>query len=276
MPTTEIVEPQKGTQYSMGYFRNFSDNMYETSLEVYYKDLKNQIEYKEGSLPSDDIQNNTDNQFTFGTGEAYGAELFLKKKHGKFNGWAGYTLSYTTRKFEDLNYGNEFYAKYDRRHDVSIVLSYDLSKKWTFSALWVYGTGNALTVPVAYYFIDGKFVTEYSDRNTFRMPAYHRMDVSATLTPDRTKAIAKRKQKLIKRYERKGRDTTEIVVPKKWANNYETSWNFSVFNVYNRHNPYIVYFASEGSISAASDYEVKAKQMYLFPILPSVTWNFKF
>ena len=275
VPCSELVQPQKGTQYSLGYFRNFLENKFETSVEVYYKDLKNQIEYKDGALPGSDVNDNVDNQFVFGTGQAYGAEFFLKKRLGKFNGWIGYTLSYTTRKFPDLNQGKEFFAKYDRRHDVSVITSYDLSKKWTFSAIWVYSTGNAITVPTAYYIIDGNFVTEYGDRNAFRMPAYHRLDLSATFTPDRNKRIEHKKQRLIRRFEAQGKDVSSIVVPKKWLKNYESSWSFSVFNAYNRHNPYIVYFSSEGSLSTG-DYKAKAKQVYLFPVLPSVTWNFKF
>ncbi len=273
VPSSELVQPQKGSQYSLGYFRNFFDNAYEGSVEVYYKDMKNQIEYRDGALPGESINDNADNQFVFGTGQAYGIELFLKKRVGKFNGWIGYTLSYTKRRFPDLNRGREFYAKYDRRHDVSIVMSYDLSKKWVFSAIWVYGTGNAITIPQSYYFIDGNFVTEYGERNSFRMPAYHRLDISATLTPDRTKKIEKRRARIMAR---KGiTNPDEVNIPKKFFKNYESSWNFSVFNVYNRHNPYIVYFANEGSAYDGT-LKIKAKQIYLFPILPSVTWNFKF
>lgn len=275
VPSSELVKPQIGTQYSLGYFRNFKENAYETSVEIYYKDLKNQIEYKDGSLPGNDVNDNADNQFTFGKGQAYGAEFFVKKRLGKFNGWVGYTLSYTKRTFADLNLGKTFYAKYDRRHDISLVLSYDLSKKWTFSSIFVYGTGNAITVPKAYYFIDGNFVTEFGERNAFRMPPYHRLDISATWTPDREKHLQRKTQRLTKRYERKGKDVSTIVVQKKWAKNYESSWSFSIFNVYARHNPYIVYFASEGSL-AAGDYKAKAKQVYLFGRIPSVTWNFKF
>ena len=275
VPCSQLVEPQKGNQYSVGYFRNFKENIYETSVEIYYKNLKNQIEYRDGSLPAADINDNADNQFTFGDGEAYGAEFFLKKRLGKFNGWVGYTLSYTKRTFPELNLGKEFYAKYDRRHDVSLMSSYDLNKKWTFAAVWVYSTGNAITVPIAYYLIDGNFVTEYGDRNAFRMPAYHRLDVSATFTPDRNKKIERRKQRLIDRYQKQGKDVSTIADQKKWMKNYESSWSFSVFNLYNRHNPYIVYFANEGSI-ATGDYKAQAKQVYLFPILPSVAWNFKF
>jgi hypothetical protein len=276
VPCSDIVKPQKGTQYSLGYFRNFKDNKWETSVEVYYKTMKNQIEYKDGSLPGASVNDNSDNQFVFGTGEAYGAEFFVKKRQGKFNGWVGYTLSWTTRTFPDINGGRTYYAKYDRRHDASIVLSYDLSKKWTFSTIWVYGTGNAITVPVSYYFIDGNFTTEYGDRNAFRMPAYHRLDISATLTPDRAKHIERKKKRLIRRLGLSDKVSPEdIKLPHKWAKDYESSWNFSIFNVYNRHNPYIVYFANTGSAYDGT-LKIQAKQVYLFPILPSITWNFKF
>lgn len=275
VPCSELVKPQKGSQYALGYFRNFKDNSYEASVEIYYKELKNQIEYKDGSLPGADINDNSDNSFVFGTGTAYGAEFFLKKRVGKFNGWIGYTLSYTKRLFPDLNRGQEFYAKYDRRHDASVVLCYDLSKKWNFGAVWVYGTGNAITIPTSYYVLDGNVTYEYSDRNAYRMPAYHRLDVSVTYTPDRTKKLERRKAALTEQYIKEGKDTATIVIPKKWLKHYESSWNLSVFNVYNRHNPYIIYFANEGSITQGN-LRIKAKQVYLFPILPSITWNFKF
>jgi len=276
VPCSERVQPQKGNQVSLGYFRNFKDNTFETSVEIYYKDLQNQIEYKDGTIPGNDIGDNADNSFVFGKGHAYGAEFFVKKRIGKFNGWLGYTLSYTKRTFPDLNQGKEFYAKYDRRHDVSVVLSYDLSKKWTFSAIWVYSTGNAINVPISYYVIDGNITYEYGDRNSFRMPAYHRLDFSTTYTPDRKKHIERRKQRIIKRFGLADKVSVEDVkIPTKLFRDYETSWNFSVFNVYNRHNPYIVYFANEGSITDGS-LHITAKSVYLFPILPSVTWNFKF
>jgi hypothetical protein len=273
VPCSELVKPQKGTQYSIGYFRNFLNNTYETSVEIYYKDLKSQIEYKDGALPAGDVNDNADNQFTFGTGQAYGVELFIKKRIGKFNGWIGYTLSYTNRNFPELNGGKTFYAKYDRRHDGSLVLSYDVTKKWKFAAVFVYGTGNAITIPVSYYYIDGNFVTEYGARNSFRMPPYHRLDVSATYTPDRTKKKERKKERLTSRYEREGKDVNAMRAP--WYKNYESSWNFSIFNVYNRHNPYIVYFATQGSPYDGT-LKIKAKQVYLFPILPSITWNFNF
>jgi hypothetical protein len=271
--SSDKVKPQKGPQYSLGYFRNFSDNKYEASVECYYKEMHNQIEYKEGALPQDDPNNNSDNQFTFGEGWAYGTELFAKKRIGKFTGWVGYTLSYTLRKFKEINQGKPFYAKYDRRHDASIALNYDYNKRWSFATVWVYGTGTAVTMPVSYYFMDGNQVLEYTDRNAYRMDAYHRMDVSATYTVNREKRLEKRKQRLVNRNE--GKEMTSLEIPKNAFKHFESSWTFSVFNVYNRHNPYLIYFQNTGSV-ANGDFQIKAKKMYLFPILPSVTWNFKF
>ncbi|HNW96864.1 MAG TPA: TonB-dependent receptor [Bacteroidales bacterium] len=244
VPSTDIVKPQFGTQYSLGYFRNFRKNMWESSVEVYYKDMKNQIEFKEGSLPEDNIKNNTDNNMTFGRGWSYGAEFFVNKRTGQWTGWLGYTLSYTKRKFPEINGGKEYWAKYDRRHDVSFILSYEYNEKWTFSAIWVYATGNAMTLPISRYVINGAIVSEYGPKNDYRMPAYHRADISATYTGKKHKK-------------------------------YESSWNFSIYNLYNRYNPYYIYFQTTGTV-AEYHLETQAKQVSLFPILPSVTWNFKF
>lgn len=244
VPSSSLVKPQFGTQYSLGYFQNLLNNEYETSVEVYYKDLQNQIEYKEGALPENTINDNVDNNFTFGKGWSYGAEFFLKKRQGNFNGWIGYTIALTERQFDDLNEGKVFYAKYDRRHDVSVVLSYKLNNRWTFGATWIYATGNTMTLPVSRFLINGQIAAEYSERNGYRMEPYHRLDISATL-------YVKKKKK------------------------FESSWNFSIFNLYNHLNPFFIYFDD------TSDYEngklsVQAKQVSLFPILPSVTYNFKF
>jgi len=245
VPSTSVVAPQFATQYAAGYFRNFKDNMFETSIEVYYKTMDNQIEYVDGYQPDQSIKDNQDNNFTFGKGWSYGAEFFFKKTNGRLNGWVGYTLAWTLRQFENLNNGETFYAKYDRRHDVSVVISYDLSKKWTLGAVFVYGTGNSVTLPSQrYIFSDGQVYYEYGKRNDYRMPAYHRLDISATWLRKKT---AK----------------------------FESSWTFSIFNVYNRANPYFIYFDSEGTPVDGS-LTLQAKQVSLFPILPSVTYNFKF
>ncbi len=245
-PSTEIVKPQFGTQYSAGYFRNFFKNTFETSLEIYYKELKNQIEFKEGALIEGNFHDNAGHNFTFGEGQSYGLEFFLNKQYGRLTGWIGYTWSKTTRKFPDINYGEVFPAKYDRRHDISIVGMYEINQNINVSAVWVYATGNTATLPVSRYIIGGNIINEYGPRNSFRMPPYHRLDLSLNWIP---------KQKKEKRW--------------------KSSWNFSVYNAYNRKNPYYIYFETKGNISEGY-MEIRAKQVSLFPVLPSVTYNFKF
>ncbi|MBL0051186.1 MAG: TonB-dependent receptor [Bacteroidetes bacterium] len=259
VPSSDRVKPQKSTQYALGYFRNFLDDMFESSVEVYYKDMRNQIEYRDGASQDEDVKNNQDNNFVFGKGWSYGAEFFLKKVYGDFNGWIGYTLAYTNRQFDEKNLGKAFPAKYDRRHDVSIVLIYSPNKKWTFGATWVYATGNATTLPQDRYLFVGaldvsnptfsgfgagnQIYNSFTPNNSFRLKPYHRLDLSATYYPK----------------------------PRK---RYEASWNFSIFNAYNRYNPYFIYF--DASTSSGGDLSVQAKQVSLFPIIPSVTYNFNF
>ncbi len=244
VPSSDKVKPQSGIQYALGYFRNFGLNSYESSVEVYYKTMENQIEYQEGFLPENTVNSNLDNYFVAGKGWSYGAEFFLKKSKGKFNGWVGYTLAWTKRKFPDLNNGKTFFPKYDRRHDISVVLSYELNKRWTFGATWEYSTGNLNTFPERVFLLsNGDILEDYGgQRNNYRLKAYHRMDVSATL---------------------KGKPHKK----------FENSWNFSIFNVYNRYNPYIIYFDKTFSADVIT---IQAKQISLFPIIPSVTYNFKF
>jgi len=244
VPSTYMVKPQISWLYAAGFFKNFKNNMFETSLEIYYKDMKNQIEYEEGYTPNS-LQD-TENSFVFGDGWSYGAEMLLNKTKGKFTGWIGYTLSWTWRKFPALNFGEKFPAKYDRRNDLSVVAMYALNSKWKLSATFVYGTGNAVTLPQRFYIIDGSLTQEYSRINQYRLPAYHRLDVSAVLTP---KKNATRKIK--------------------------TEWVFSLYNAYNRRNPYFIYFDQEGSATAGT-LKIQAKQVSIFPVIPSVTWNFKF
>ena len=243
VPSTNFVKPQMSWQYSAGYFKNLKDNAIETSVEVYYKNMLNQIEYKEGYTPT--LQD-PENEFVFGRGWSYGAEFLVNKVKGRLTGWVGYTLSYTWRKFAQLNNGEKFPSKYDRRHDLSVVGTYALSDKWKFGAVFVYGTGNATTVPERFYLNNGQLVQEYGGLNAYRLKAYHRFDIAATLTPQ------KRNTKRLK-----------------------TEWVFSIYNLYSRQNPYFIYFSQTGS-ALAGTLQVSAKQVSLFPILPSVTWNFKF
>jgi hypothetical protein len=242
VPSTLRVKPQISWQYAAGYFRNFSDNMFETSVELYYKTMDNQIEYKEGYTPS--IRDPED-EFVFGTGWSYGAEFYVNKSRGKLTGWIGYTLSYTWRKFPQLNGGEKFPARYDRRHDLSLVGIYEFSPKWKLSGVFVYATGNAITLPERFYLIEGVLAQQFSSINQYRMPAYHRLDLSATYIP---KPYSTKKLK--------------------------SSWVFSIYNLYSRMNPYFIYFDQEGS-AVDGTLQVKAKQVSLFPILPSVTWNFR-
>ncbi|MGG9971739.1 TonB-dependent receptor [Ferruginibacter sp. SUN002] len=244
VPSTYIVKPQISWLYAAGLFKNFKDNTYETSIEVYYKRMQNQIEYKEGYTPN--TLEDTETFFVFGKGWSYGTELFVNKTKGKFTGWLGYTLSWTWRKFPQLNFGEKYPAKYDRRNDLSIVALYELNKRWKLSGTFVYGTGNAATLPQRFYIVNGILTQEYSRINEYRLPSYHRLDFAAINTP-------KKNEK------------------RKW----KTEWVFSIYNVYSRKNPYFIYFDQTGSPYDGT-LKVQGKQVSLFPIIPAVTWNFKF
>lgn len=244
--SSELVKPQMALQYSVGYFRNFKDNMFETSIEVYFKHLWNQIEYSESFVNELNVDYETG--YVFGKGKAYGAEFFIKKRTGKLNGWIGYTLSRSDRKFPDLNQGKVFVAKFDRTHDLSINLNYDISKEWSVGATFVYATGNAITPANTLSLIEFNPMIGYSDRNSYRVPAYHRMDMALTYTP----------------------------IPKRRPNRrWKSSYNISVYNVYNRRNTYFIYNKIEGS-TLSGDFKQTPINVSLFPVIPSFTWNFKF
>ena len=260
-PSTEKVKPQVGTQYSIGYFRNFLKNNYEVSVEAYYKDLNNLIEYKENSFPEDNLNNNVDNQLTFGNGYSYGAEFFIKKRTGDFNGWIGYTYSKTMRKFDAIDNGEWFPAKYDRRNDLSLVGQYQINDRVNIGAVFVYATGNAISLPERRWFSleENRIITVWSKRNQYRLNPYHRLDISLTIDAKPFK-------------EKLNAETNKMVKVKKKVT---SSWNFSVYNVYNRANPYFIFFDFSGDPLLGTA-EFGASQVSLFPILPSVTWNFKF
>jgi hypothetical protein len=258
-PTTDIAKPQNGWQTSIGYFKNFDDDKWETSIEAYYKGMNNLIEYKEGALPGDNVNDNTDNLLVFGKGWSYGVELFIKRSFGKLTGWVGYTWSKTERKFEELNEGNPFPAKYDRRHDLSIVATYKLNDRWTFGSSFIYATGNTLTLPTSWYVQEQNLLFNYGSRNSTRMAPYHRLDLSATWYDKATKT--------------KVDPTTglKMEVKKRFRHN----WAFSIYNVYNRANPFFLYVDNDGDF-LTGDFKLSVKQVTLFPVIPSVTWNFEF
>lgn len=239
LPSSDNVKPQISDQVSVGYFRNSKNNTYETSVEVYYKNLQNQIEYKNGA---DLIFNSTvEAELVYGRGWAYGAEFLVRKNLGKLTGWVGYTWSKTMRQFDQINNGDPFPARQDRRHDLSVVALYDLSRKIKISATWVFNTGNAVTFPNGKYVIDGQTVGYYTQRNGYRMPDYHRLDLGLTW-------IRKRTAK------------------------FESSWNFSVYNAYNRENAYFIKFRQ----STTDANKTEAVQVSLFKIIPSISYKFKF
>lgn len=249
VPSSQKVKPQLAYQYALGFFKNFYDNMFETSVETYYKPMYNQIEFKPGAQLF--FNQNLENEMIFGRGEAYGVEFYLKKRFGKLSGWAGYTWSRALRQFDELNQGKPFFFRYDRTHDMSLVASYEFNDKWTGTLVFVYGTGNAATLPtgrfpyrIGYDLTRNQprltFIDVYDKINDYRLPAYHRLDVSFTY-------IARKTEK------------------------FESSWNFSIYNLYNRANPYFIYFVPD-----LDQGKVRAYMVYLFPILPSVAWNFKF
>lgn len=239
IPNSKNVKPEIADQLSLGYFRNFKNDTFEFSTEVYYKNMQNQIDYRDGAQLQ--FNQNVEAQLLYGTGRAYGIEFFLKKKIGKLTGWIGYTLSRTEKKIEGINKGDWYAAKQDRTHDVSVVGIYEISKKWTLSANWVYYTGNAVTFPSGKYEIAGQVVNYYTERNGYRMPAYHRLDVGATW------------------------------IRKKTAK-FESSWNFSCYNAYGRENTYSITFQQDPNDPS----KTQAVQTTLFRWVPAVTYNFKF
>lgn len=241
LPSTNNIKPEIADQYAVGYYKNSSEGMYEFSSEVYYKALENQIDYRNAAIILGN--DNVERELLYGIGRAYGLEMMMRKKTGTLTGWVGYTLSKVEKKIEGINNGNYFNARQDRTHDISIVGMYDVNKRWNVSATWVYTTGNAVTFPTGKYEANGQTVFLYSDRNTSRFPAYHRLDLGATL-----EARKNRKRR------------------------YQSSWTFGLFNAYGRENAYTITFRENKDDPAKSE----AVRTSLFRFIPSVTWNFKF
>lgn len=240
LASTNIIKPEISDQFSLGYYKNLAENKYELTVETYYKDMQNQIDYRNGAnifINNDAIET----QLLFGKGRAYGLEVLMKKKVGKWTGWVSYTLSKTERKIEGISNNNWYNARQDRTHDIAIVSSYQLSKKWVISGNWIYYTGNAITFPAGKYTVNNQVVYYYTERNSYRMPNYHRLDLGATWTLKQTK-----------------KRTSEL--------------SFSLYNAYGRENAYTIEFRE----SKTDPNRTEAVQTALFKFIPSISYNFKF
>lgn len=237
--SNNTIKPGISDQLSLGYYKIFHDGSYEFSAETYYKSMKNEIDYKDGAdvYGSDAVET----QLLTGIGRAYGIELLLKKKTGKITGWIGYTLSRSERRIDGINSGDWYAMRQDKTHDISIVGIYSLTPRWTLSGTFVYSTGNAVSFPSGKYNTAGNTVFYYTERNGYRMPAYHRMDIAATRQLSHTKR-------------------------------FKSEVSLGVYNVYAHDNPYTITFRQ----SAANPEKTEAIQTTLFKIVPSVTYNFKF
>jgi TonB dependent receptor-like, beta-barrel/CarboxypepD_reg-like domain/TonB-dependent Receptor Plug Domain len=238
IPSSYNTIPELSDQYAFGFYRNFENSNYEFSVETYYKKLFHQVDYINGAILY--FNANVESQLIYGKGRAYGLELFLKKKYGRFSGWISYTLSRTERQFDGIDSGKWYPARQDRTHDVSVVAIYELPGKWTISSTWVYNTGNAVTFPKGVYLIDNRPVLLYTDRNGNRMPAYHRLDLSAS-----------------KQFESK--------------KHYKSSLTFALYNAYSRDNAWSITFRQNDKTG-----KIEAVQTTLFKLVPSITYNFRF
>ncbi|MDB4902047.1 MAG: TonB-dependent receptor plug [Mucilaginibacter sp.] len=239
LPSTNVVKPEIADQVSMGYYRTFHQNGIEFSSEIYYKTLQNQIDYKNGAnLVGNE---NIEADLLFGTGRAYGWETYVKKKYGKLTGWVSYTLSKSERKINGINNNNYYLASQDQTNHLSVVGMYQASKKWVLSADFVYSTGTPVTYPDGKFSVDGSPVYAYGNRNSQRLSPYNRLDLGATLYVKKTHRI-------------------------------ESSWNFSIYNIYGQSNPYTIIFQTDPN----NMNRTQVQQTSLFKMVPSVTYNFKF
>ncbi len=245
--SSRVVKPQNSQQISLGFFKNLNDNLYELSVEGYYKKMKNQVLFKQGTQIT--LSSNIEDQLTFGKGNSYGVEVFAKKKTGRLTGWLSYTLSKTTQTFSELNYGNPFPFTYDRRHNLSLVATYEISERWSVSADFVFRSGSAYTIPAGRIPIqedgtlyDGNYY-DYTTRNNARLKAYHRLDVSFSYKKER----------------------------KIFRKKYESELVFGAYNIYSHQNPYFVYLTVDPATK-----QPKAYQVSLLPIVPTISYNFKF
>jgi len=239
-PASANVKPQLCDQFAAGYFRNFASDNYEFSAEIYYKNLKHVVDFKDHAQLF--LNDSIEQQLRFGRGYSYGLELMLRKTVGNLNGWVSYTYSRSMRQIDDINQSNRYRSPYDKPHNISALATYDLSPKWSVSAAWVYGSGTPVTYPTGRFQIENNYVPIYSGRNEYRYPAYHRLDLSATwrLSPP--------------------------------GKRFKSELNFSIYNAYGRKNVWTILFRQDPDNTD----NMYAEKIYLFQFVPSVTWNFSF
>lgn len=238
-PSNPNIKPQKCDQFAIGYFRNFNNDEIETSVELFYKNIHNVIDFADDAFFIGNVY--VDGEVRTGKGRSYGAEFLARKNFGKFSGWISYTYSRSKRTVKDINFGEEYVSPYDRPHNISIVLNYEFNKRFDISATWIYNTGQPVTYPYGKYTIDGITYSIYNgERNKSRYPDYHRLDLSATLK-------CKERHK-----------------------NWKGEWNFSIYNAYARKNVWAVMFLPD------ENNNIKTQQISLFSFIPSISYNFKF
>ncbi len=237
---SQNVRPQLCDQFVLGYFRNFANDMYEASIELYYKNMQDVVDFKDHAqlLLNDKLEQ----ELRFGKGESYGAEFMVRKNSGRLTGWVSYTYSASRRQIDEINNGNWYRSPFDKPNNISVVANYELSHKWIVSANWIYASGTPVTYSTGRFLVENNYVPIYSGRNEYRYPAYHRLDLSATWK------LSKPKQR------------------------FQNELNFSLYNAYGRKNPWMIQFKQESENPDVS----YAEKVYLFTFVPSVTWNFKF
>ncbi len=240
-PASPNIEPQVSDQVSAGYFRNFLDNKIETSLELYYKKMDNAIDFKDHAQLF--LNPRLEAELRVGEASSYGAELYVKYETAKLSGWVSYTYSKTMRDIPEINGGIPYSAPYDKPHDLAVVFNYDLSPQISVGANWIYSTGIPFTLPAGRYEIGGNILPLYTGRNEYRLPDYHRLDLSVTFRDKKKPG-------------------------KKWF----SEWNISVYNAYARKNPWTLNFIQDENNPDVT----YAEMTYLFSIVPAITYNFKF
>jgi hypothetical protein len=240
-PSSPNVKPQVSDQFTLGYFRNFRKNTIETSVEVFYKTINHAIDFKDHAQLLLNAQ--YEGELRFGTGQAYGAEFLVKLVSGNLTGWISYTLSKSERTIKEINDGKTYVSPYDRPNNVSIVLNYDIGERISLGATWVYLTSAPVTFPTGGAWFQGVRIPIYSDRNAYRLPDYHRLDLAVTF---------------------RGKN--------KPGRFWHGELNFSVYNVYDRHNTWVINFKQNEN----DPNQLYAEKTYLFGIVPAITYNFHF